>query len=145
MKPIQQKSKELFCVLLVASLNDFSDLTSTGVICLTCIVTNRGSFFITSYTKSGVNGSPYCSSSLSLSRNLNCSTVVAESMTEYSRMNIILLGSVEFQNYKIVSNAHSINQRCVAFETVCSIFPNLVQEIIKRGTKYKNLKHLRVC
>ena len=45
---------------------------------------------MTLYTKSGVNDSPYCSRSPSLSLNLNFSTEAAESTTRYSRMHIIL-------------------------------------------------------
>jgi hypothetical protein len=51
---------------------------------------------MTSYTKSGVKGSPYSSSSPSLSRSLNFSMDVAVSMTGNSRINMILDTSVRF-------------------------------------------------
>lgn len=50
----------------------------------------RGKRRITSYTKSGINASPYCSSSFSFNRSFSWSGDVAESMTLNSRKNKIL-------------------------------------------------------
>lgn len=54
------------------------------------MLANRGSFLIASYTNSGVKGSPNCSNSSLFSRIRSFSAETVESITRYSRMNMIL-------------------------------------------------------
>lgn len=65
---------------------------------LTRMEANLGRRRMTSYTKSGMNASPNCSSSLVFKRILSFSTETAESITGNSRMNKILDGKPEISS-----------------------------------------------
>ena len=111
---------------------------------LTRIDENRGNRRMTSYTNSGMKASPYCSSSLSFKRMRRWSTEAAASMTENSRINMILeTGQYEDsadKNY--ASSLHSIHKRSIAFEAMCRLSPDLLKKIIEWYTKNKNLQNL---
>lgn len=103
---------------------------------------------MTSYTNSGMNALPYCSSSLSFKRILSCFTDVAESMTENSRINMILDPihvSREARRLILeVGGLHRIHQWRFAFKVMNDSFTDSIEEIVKRRAEKQDLQNLLV-
>jgi hypothetical protein len=98
---------------------------------------------MTSYTYSGVKGSPYCSSSVPFRRMRRVSTEPCESMTLKSRMNMILDGVSTWGFDTSPEILHGIDKRSLALEIVRRALRNLVQKVVKRYTENKDLKNLK--